>query len=367
MKIGIIRRQFAKSGGAELYTQRLIQGMVDRNHEPHLFAENWAALPEGAVFHKVESVGGRADRNQLFAQRAGILTKAAKLDCVLSLDRTVRQDVYRAGDGVHQVWLERWRRFSPWWKRPFVGRSQFHRNMLELERHTFDPQNTGHVIVNSEMIRNEIVQTFDFPPERIHLIRNGIETNRMAVGDRGAARVSFGFDENNFVMVFVGSGWARKGLRFVINAFKLLPEKLNARLLIVGKGHRPFWSDSRVTYAGPRSDMHHIYAASDLLVTLPIYEPSANVVFEGLAAGLPVITSAYNGAGEVLEEGITGSVVSDPSDAGEVARRMQFWMTREKSSRQPIGMHAALDVSRNVEETLALLQRASAERRERQG
>ena len=113
--------------------------------------------------------------------------------------------------------------------------------------------------------------------------------------------------------------------------------------------------------------MHHIYAASDLLVTLPIYEPSANVVFEGLAAGLPVITSAYNGAGEVLEEGITGSVVFDPSDAGEVARKMQFWMTREKSSRRPVGMHAALDVARNVEETLALLQRASAERRERQG
>ena len=134
MKIGVVRRRFAKSGGAELYTQRLLEGLASRNHEPHLFAGSWGTVPEGVAFHHVESQGGRGDRLRSFAQGVRVQTQATKLDCVLSLERTLQQDVYRAGDGVHKVWLDRWKKFAPWWKRPFVGWGRFHQNMQELEQ-----------------------------------------------------------------------------------------------------------------------------------------------------------------------------------------------------------------------------------------
>lgn len=363
MKIGIIRRQFAKSGGAELYTQRLLAGLVARNQETHLFAEKWDALPEGVVLHQVQSSGNRSERSRSFAERVQPLIRSAGLDCVLSLERTFCQDVYRAGDGVHRVWLERWRRFAPWWRRPFIGRSQFHRNLLELERQTFDARNTGRIIVNSEMVRNEILENFAFPPERIHLIRNGVETTRQGAFERSEARAAFGFEDEDFVVSFVGSGWERKGLPFVLNAVKLLPPHLRVRLLVVGKGRRPFFGSSRVIFAGPRKDVHRVYAASDLLITLPIYEPSANVVFEALAAGLPVITSAYNGAGELLQEGVTGSVVSDPADAEKVAERLMFWLTSGRRGGQPAQERESLDTSRNVNETLSLLKMIAEEKK----
>lgn len=356
MKIGVIRRQFAKSGGAELYTQRLLLGMVARNHEPHLFAENWGHLPEGVVFHPVESSGGRSERNRLFAERVRLLTKAAKLNCTLSLDRTLHQDVYRAGDGVHRVWLERWRRYAPWWRRPFIGRSRFHRNILELERQTFDPRNTKHIIVNSEMIRNEILENFEFPPSRIHLIRNGVDTEKLTAADRLQARKRYGFRDQEFVVSFVGSGWERKGLHFVINAIQKLPPSLGVRLFVVGKGRRPFGAPSNVVFAGAIKEIDQVYAASDLFITLPIYEPSANVVYEALSAGLPVITSAFNGASELLQEGITGSVVLDPADAEAVSECLQFWITNGKTRSCAKQQRDFLDISRNVEDTLSLLQ-----------
>ena len=43
----------------------------------------------------------------------------------------------------------------------FTGGGAFHRNMMRLEAKTFDPANTGHIIVNSEMVRREIIQEYE--------------------------------------------------------------------------------------------------------------------------------------------------------------------------------------------------------------
>src|SRR5205823_12547550 len=92
------------------------------------------------------------------------------------------------------------------------------------------------------------------------------------------------------------------------------PPPNKVKLLVVGKGKTPINRPANVIFAGPMADLENAYAAADLFLFLPIYEPSANVVFEALAAGLPVITSAHNGAAELIEEGVNGSVVDDPSD-----------------------------------------------------
>lgn len=158
-----------------------------------------------------------------------------KFDCVFSLERTLKQDVYRAGDGLHRVWLERRKQFAPWWKRPLVGLGAFHRNMMALEARTFDPVNTKHVIVNSEMVRGEIAQHFPaFPQERIHLIRNGVEVQRFQKADRNAARQRFGLlADDDFVLVFVGSGWERKGLPWLLKFMAGRGDNPKLKLLVV--------------------------------------------------------------------------------------------------------------------------------------
>ncbi len=188
MKLALIRRQFSATGGAELYLQRLLQALVKGGHEPHLFAESWDGPLDGVHLHAVPVGGDRALRPTRFADAVGAELTKHSFDVVFSLERTHHQDVYRAGDGVHRVWLQRRQQFAQWWRAPFVCAGRFHRNMMKLEARTFDPINTRHVIVNSDMVRREILDNFQFPAECIHLVRNGIDLDRYRPGQRNATR-----------------------------------------------------------------------------------------------------------------------------------------------------------------------------------
>lgn len=383
MKLALIRRQFSATGGAELYLQRLMDALTRQGHELHLFAEGWKQPPPGASFHSIAVNGSRALRPLRFAEAVKTAVSRERFDCVFSLERTLKQDVYRAGDGLHRVWLERRRQFAPWWGRPFTGGGAFHRNMMRLEQQTFDPANTGRVIVNSNMVKREILENFDFPEERIHLVRNGVDVDRFHEGKRAETRKRLGIADDDFLLLFVGSGWERKGLRYLIRAAAGLegmqrdtrignlsrdlvdeaddlpnvPRK-PVRLLVVGKGRKPAGAPNNVIFAGPMNDVENAYAAADLFVFPPIYEPCSNVVFEALAAGLPVITTRQNGASELIEEDVNGSVLDDPADIGGLVLSICHWSSRRMT--MPRIDTAQLELARNVEETMKILELAAA-------
>ena len=356
MKIALIRRHFSPTGGAELYMQRLIEALAEARHELHLFAETWAQTPAGVSFHPVDVHGSRAERPLRFAEAVETELAQCRLDCVFSLERTLRQDVYRAGDGVHRVWLLRRRQFAPWWRKPLIGWGAFHKNMLWLEAQTFDPRNTRFIIANSEMVRREILEHFRFPADRILLVRNGVEVARLQKGDRVATRTRFGVKENEFLLLFAGSGWERKGLAYVLQALRAWPSG-TVKLLVAGKGNQPRGAPPNAIFAGALTEMHHAYAAADLLAFVPIYEPSANVCYEALAAGLPVVTSAYNGAGEIIQEKVNGSVISNPADIVALVEAIEYW--KERRPRPPVPTAVDLSLSRNVQQTVAVLEIAA--------
>ena len=358
MKLALIRRKFSATGGAELYLQRLLRALVENGHEVHLFTESWQGNPEGVTLHPVAITGSRAGLPLKFAEAVKRELETQSFDCVFSLERTIRQNVYRAGDGVHRIWLERRGEYAAWWKKPFVSSGAFHRNMQALEVRTFDPVNTGHIIVNSDMVKREIIDCFNFPPGRIHLIRNGVDTDRFQRGLRAETRARFGVKEDEFLLLFVGSGWERKGLGYLIEALRTQRGQ-KVRLLVVGKGRKPRGVPRDVIFSGPMTDTENAYAAADLFVFLPVYEPSANVCFEALSAGLPVVTTAQNGAAEVIQEGVNGSVIARPDDIAAVANAIRFW---RKQSR-PVKTAFDLSLERNVSETLAVLELAAREQR----
>jgi len=388
MKLALIRRRFAATGGAELYLDRLLRALAGRGHELHLFSEAWTQPPASVVLHKIPANGSRATRPVHFADAVERQLSAQEFDCVFSLERTRRQDVYRAGDGVHRVWLERRRQFAPWWKRHFIGRGAFHRNMLQLESETLDPTRTRRIIVNSEMVKREIVQNFKFPVERIHLVRNGVDVARFQSGKRAETRARFGIAADEFLLLFVGSGWERKGLKYVLETVQPLAElqssndpfvasiseeaesrgvrvevpRRKIRLLVAGKGRAPRANTGNVIFAGPMSNIQDAYAAADLFVFLPIYEPSSNVVYEALAAGLPVITSNYNGASEIIEPGVNGTVIdlADADASSNLITAIACWEKR-RAGIPPIDT-AALSLDRNVSETLAILEKTAKEK-----
>lgn len=357
MKLALVRRQFSATGGAELYVQRLLAALTAARHETHLYAEKWQGQAAGVQFHTVHVDGSRAERPLRFAETVNGMLQQEKFDCVFSLERTLKQDVYRAGDGLHRVWLERRKQFAPWWKRPLVGLGAFHRNMMALEARTFDPANTKHIIVNSEMVRGEIAQHFPaFPPERIHLVRNGVEVRRFQDADRQASRRRFGLKDDDFVLVFVGSGWERKGLPWLLQFMAARSDDPPLKLLVVTRDRMRGKVPPNVILTGPLTDVEAAYAAADVLTFLPIYEPCSNVVTEALATGIPAITTRFNGASELIDAGVNGHVLDDPRDFATLGMCVNHWRARGHAGK--IATRLPLDLEANVKLTLQVLELA---------
>jgi len=140
-----------------------------------------------------------------------------------------------------------------------------------------------------------------------------------------------------FTVLFVGSGFARKGLATAIEAFAAFADR-GSRLLVLGKGDASTYQalasrlgiGERVVWLGARADPERWYAGADIVVLPSRYEPFGNVHLEALASGLPVVASARAGGSEVITEGINGAVV-EPTDA----RAITFALERFRG--QPSG------------------------------
>ncbi|MHC4094140.1 MAG: glycosyltransferase, partial [Planctomycetota bacterium] len=66
------------------------------------------------------------------------------------------------------------------------------------------------------------------------------------------------------------------------------------------------------------------YHAADLLVHPTYYDPCSRVVLEAMVAGLPCVTTRFDGASEVIEDGISGFVLPSPEDRDELVQRVRL-------------------------------------------
>jgi UDP-glucose:(heptosyl)LPS alpha-1,3-glucosyltransferase len=273
----------------------------------------------------------------------------------------LRQDVYRAGDGCHREWLQQRAKYVSPLKCATVKLNPLHWTLLGLERRTFSPQRTSRIIANSHRGKEEIIQHYHFPAERIEVIHNGVDCERF----RPANDLRSGKD---VILLFVGTGFERKGLEFCIGALKHLPG--NVRLQIMGKGDvdryksiaRKHRVDSRVEFLGTQQDIATIYREADLLVHPAIYEPFANVCLEALASGLPVITSRINGASEIIEHRKSGAIIDEPADTVALADAIRPFLDakfRAIASEHARIIAEAHPFAQNVGETLRVLTRVN--------
>ncbi len=147
--------------------------------------------------------------------------------------------------------------------------------------------------------------------------------NRAA--QRYLARAEAGVAADAWTLLFVGSGFERKGLDTVIDALAIFADR-SSRLIVIGRGATQAFReraarlavDTRIAWLGPRRDVERWYAAADVVVLPSRYEPFGNVHLEALASGVPVVASAVAGGAEAIVDGQSGVVV-DPRDARAVA------------------------------------------------
>jgi UDP-glucose:(heptosyl)LPS alpha-1,3-glucosyltransferase len=105
-----------------------------------------------------------------------------------------------------------------------------------------------------------------------------------------------------------------------------------------------------------------LYAAADIFILPTIYDPFSNACLEALACGLPVITTRSNGFTEIIEDGVHGSIIDDPSKLIGLRDAIRFWSDpfRRNTARVTNAQRASeFDISKNVAQTLEILTRVA--------
>jgi UDP-glucose:(heptosyl)LPS alpha-1,3-glucosyltransferase len=368
LNIALVRRGYSPSGGAEAYLKRLADGIIKAGHDLQFIGteewpeEQWPFGPRTRL-SATSAIG--------FADELEQLRPQLRCDLLFSLERVWKCDVYRAGDGVHRAWLARRRKFEIPLKQFIRAASQKHRDLLQLEESLFAAGNAGRVIAASQMVRNDIIEVYGYPGDKIDIVHNGVPLDRFRFDPelREKSRANLNLKQDQIALFFAGSGWERKGLLFAIEAMALCKDR-KLRLLVAGRGNpKPykatrlrFWREEPVRFLGEVADLVPLYAAADMFILPTIYDPFSNACLEALACGLPVITTRSNGFSEIIENGVHGSIVQDAGNLIALRDAIRFWsdpLRRIDARLANIERASQFDISINVAQTLDILMRAS--------
>jgi UDP-glucose:(heptosyl)LPS alpha-1,3-glucosyltransferase len=333
VRVAIVRQRYNPYGGAERFIERALPALERMGTQLTLIARE----AEGWDARRVITVDpfyiGSAWRDASFARAARAAWQAGDFDLVQSHERIAGCDIYRAGDGVHAEWLGIRRAAG----QPGIDLNPHHHYVCAAERRMFRDPALRAVVCNSVMVRGEIERRFGLAPQKLHVIYNGVDLEyfhpRHRAALREAARAELGAGAQDFLFLFVGSGFWRKGLDAAIGALAMLSASGDApfRLAVAGRDRdaaryaaqaAAAGLGDRLRLLGGRDDVRRLYAAADCFILPTRYDPFPNTALEALAMGLPVIVGARSGAAEILRPGENGWIC-DPADVAGLAGAMR--------------------------------------------
>ncbi|NKI73866.1 glycosyltransferase family 4 protein [Dickeya sp. CFBP 2040] len=370
LRIAIVRQKYRPDGGAERFIGRALEALSTDNLQLNVITREWQGDRKANwQLHLCNPrYWGRINRERSFAGAARTLWHQQRFDLVQSHERIAGCDIYRAGDGVHRRWLQQRVRLLPTWRSKLLFTNRFHRYVVQAETDMYHNPQLKAVICNAEMIKQEIIDEFSLPASKIHVIYNAIDSTVFqpaSSAQRQHIRASLSLPEDGCVLVFVGSGFERKGLDAAIRAIAAT----NRYLIVVGQDkaehkYRALATSlgclSRIRFVGMQKDPQPYYHAADGLLLPTLYDPFPNVILEAMACGLPVITSTTCGGAEfILPEhngyicdaldisALTDAIMALPSSApgsamAQAARTRILDASPQKLSRQLISLYQTI-------------------------
>ncbi|MFN3884378.1 MAG: glycosyltransferase family 4 protein [Rhodocyclaceae bacterium] len=319
MKLAIVRQKYTPYGGAERFAALVLDALRAQGVSVEIIARNWQDA-DGVRCDPFYL--GRTWRDASFARCVRRVIDSERYDLVQSHERIPGCHIFRAGDGVHATWLELsgkpWR-LSPW-----------HRYTLAAEDAMFRHPNLRAVICNSRMVHDDIARRWPAIADRLHVIYNAVDGERfhpdLRETHRAVLRAKVGAGETAPVILFVGSGFERKGVATLIEALARMKTR-DAEVWIVGRDKdearyrrqaERLGIATSVRFFGAQADVRPFYGAADLFCLPTRYDPLPNAALEALACGLPLVTTTTCGAAELIRPGVSG-FICPPRDASALA------------------------------------------------
>ncbi len=366
MKVGLVLERFdPTAGGLERWTFGFAQFLAAQGHDPHVLAFDAVPDPPAPV-HRLQPARTTLAR----ARSAAAGVDALGADVVLDTGTGTGGDVFMPCTGsrrwsqqrlvaTHKTLMRLRAALSPRSRALDLALAVLERQQVRRARH---------IVAVSMLVRDLLLRQHKIEPSRISVVPNGVDTARFAPERlaplRERMRAELGVGDG---VLFLGSAhnmWL-KGMDTAIRALDLLVfEEADVHLAIAGSTPDETWirmaaeSGSRIRFLGPVDDIAPLFAAADALVHPTRWDACSLSTIEAGAAGLPAITTVRNGASELIQDGETGFVLTDPDDVGALAERMRRLL--DPALRQRMGAAAreasrGHDVQANYAAVLAIL------------
>ena len=310
-------------------------------HETHIFANTWDPIG-GVFFHKIPSIQGP------FSIREGFTTiyESLKIRGNKFGIKISQPGRYFTPDVAHVRFLEK----KAIEYRKSIGEKTPIATKIVSKIEKYNLRKCKKIISMSNHTKEDIINFYGIPSEKIEVVYDGINIEKFNPKNkkkhREEIRNMHKISKNDFVVLFVGNPFERKGLKYLIEAVSFIKE--DVKILVLGNDDinpyvdmaKKLGVDNEIIYAGFSKEVYKYFNAADIFVFPTLYEPFGLVITEAMASGLPVVTSRIAGASELIDEYKTGFLLNNPKDSKEISEKIEFLLNNPSHMRK-IGRNAA--------------------------
>jgi UDP-glucose:(heptosyl)LPS alpha-1,3-glucosyltransferase len=373
-------------GGAETSTRQFMHHLMDAGVELHVYTRSRPSPVPGLFVHSVSGAAmSRTRKSVNFGLRVERMLADEAFDIVHTFVPIRWADVYQPRGGSVPETMERniALRSSAATRRlkRYANRLNFkQRYTARMERAMLESPSQPTVAAISKYVVRQFEQHYELPSERIRLIFNGVDQDplphRQREAERAALREEFGIKDDEILVLEVAHNFRLKGVHHWMKALELLRMQghKNIRSLVIGRGDSPRWHhrakkmglEGALEFPGPSERVRQFYHAAEVLVHPTYYDPCSRVVLEAMASGLPCITTRWDGASEIITDGVSGFVLGEPGDVEHLAEkivRLHNPQLRQQMGAAARGAVGQYSMSRHASEMLKLYEELSHSRK----
>ena len=345
MKLAVLIEYYhPHGGGAERSTSQIVRELARRGHEVTILAGYSPSETEtdGVTIERFSAQGPKswlwvAGFSRWARQR--LLT--GQFDSSLSVTSIIPAALIQPRSGTvqetqHRNIAMRSHPMKRLCKKLLLGLSVKQQLLRALERRALSDPIVQWFVPGSRYVAQQLQTHHGIDASRIRVITNAAEMPR--VNDeqrhkwREEIRTGFNISNESTVFLFAAYNPRLKGIEPLLHAARRLADQgIDFTLLLAGRigyAQQHMAADlrirDRVRIVATTDQMVQLYAAADVTVHPTFYDPASKVVIESLMMGTPAISTAFNGASDLILDGDAqrGRVIADPTDIAALTKAM---------------------------------------------
>lgn len=323
MQLAFCLYKFFPFGGMQRDFLRIAQACQARGHAIRVYVLEWQGdVPEGfEVVHVPVRALLNHHRYRKYTDWVQADLAKRPADRTVGFNKMPGLDVYFAADPCFEEKAQTLRN-------PFYRLGGRYRHFASYERAVFAPESRTEILLITKAQAPVFTRYYQTPANRFHVMPPGIAADRRRPANadalRAGLRTEFGIQDDELLVLQVGSGFRTKGVDRSLKALAGLPDDLRTRtrLIVIGQDNpKPFQLQAttlgignRVVFLSGRSDVPRFLLGADLMLHPAYHEAGGIVLLEALVAGLPLIASRTCGFSHFVEDAKGGLILAEPFD-----------------------------------------------------